>query len=167
MINTHGWKSFSSRLELFRCSSEASEKKKKEAKARRRKREKKKGRKGEEEVAKDSERGVYVWNKRSFTVRARFFLVHMCSRTYMLLFLSLPPYTRLECAFTQLTSLPLLVFLFSRPSSFAPPRFPSLFAGSRRSFCFSSSRIGPRIVSRRVSRFKLQFVCGRKRDTQS
>lgn len=41
MINTHGWKSFSSRLELFRCSSEASEKKKKEAKARRRKREKK------------------------------------------------------------------------------------------------------------------------------
>lgn len=166
MINTHGWKSFSSRLELFRCSSEASKKKKKKQKQEEEK-EKKKGRKGEEEVAKDSERGVYVWNKRSFTVRARFFLVHMCSRTYMFLFLSLPPYTRLECAFTQLTSLPLLVFLFSRPSSFAPPRFPSLFAGSRRSFCFSSSRIGPRIVSRRVSRFKLQFVCGRKRDTQS
>lgn len=166
MINTHGWKSFSSRLELFRCSSEASEKKKKEAKARRRKREKKRKERRGRSSKRFGER-VYVWNKRSFTVRARFFLVHMCSRTYMLLFLSLPPYTRLECAFTQLTSLPLLVFLFSRPSSFAPPRFPSLFAGSRRSFCFSSSRIGPRIVSRRVSRFKLQFVCGRKRDTQS
>lgn len=164
MINTHEWKSFSSRLELFRYSSVAL--KKKEARARKKRKKKRKKRRGRRSSKRFEER-VYVWNKRSFTVRARFFLVHMCSRMYTLLFLSLPPYTWLECAFTQLTSLPLLVFLFSRPSSFAPPRFPSLFAGSRRSFCFSSSRIGPRIVSRRVSRFKLQFVCDRKRDTQS
>lgn len=55
MINTHGWKSFSSRLEVFRCSSEAS-KKKKRSKSKKKKKRKKKERKGEEEVAKDSER---------------------------------------------------------------------------------------------------------------
>lgn len=97
---------------------------------------------------KNTERRVYVWNKRSSCeiLLALFICVYVC--TCMLVFLSLPAYTRLECAFTQLTSLPLLVFLFSRPSSFTPPRFPSLFAGPRRSFCFASSRIGPRIVSR-------------------
>lgn len=62
MINTHGWKSFSSRLELFRYSSVALKKKKQEQEEK----EKKKGRKGEEEeVAKDSKRestfGVSRW----------------------------------------------------------------------------------------------------------
>lgn len=135
--------------------------KKKEARAKRKR--KKKERRGRRSSKRFGER-VYVWNKRSFTVRARFFLVHMCSRMYMLLFLSLLPYTRLECAFTQLTSLPLLVFLFSRPSSFAPPRFPSLFVSALA--VHSALRVELVRVSSRVEyRVSSSSLCATERGT--
>lgn len=80
MINTHEWKSFSSRLELFRYSSVAL--KKKEARARRKR--KKKGRKEEEEeVAKDSKReSTFGINVVSQFARdsSLFTCVHVCIR---------------------------------------------------------------------------------------
>lgn len=140
-------------------------KKKKEARVRRKrgKKEEKERKKKQQKIRR--ERRVYVWNKRSFTVRARFFLVHMCSHVCICCSSSPFPHTY-DSSVRSLNS-QVSLFLFSSFPDPLPsrhlvfPLFSSALAVHSASLRVESVRVSSR-VEYRVSSSSL---CATERGT--